>query len=222
MKIYAKQVSPEYQESPLFWGDWPENVITDGNRHYNSHTTKEYEHVARYLEEMAGAWEEDAFYYGYENGRYIKRPKKREYTITETLKEYGFCRNDGKPWNNKEKHKWRVILEGDERDDDNAICAALELITGIEFDYATIRGCYQGDWQDIYFPAEYGPEWLEEFEAEYFNTGTEWIIDPDGDAFSIYITEWRDDDIRARIADAAGISADNVILIDYNGEEIAA
>lgn len=34
MKIYAKQISPEYQESPLFLGDefWPEGIILDGNR----------------------------------------------------------------------------------------------------------------------------------------------------------------------------------------------
>lgn len=40
MKIYAKQISPEYQESPLFLGDefWPEGIILDGNRDYKSRT----------------------------------------------------------------------------------------------------------------------------------------------------------------------------------------
>ena len=204
-KVYAKQVPPEWQTSPLdYWG-MPENVTTDGNIRFNSHMTPEYEHINRHFDNMAYYWE---------HGCYT--------TIAEALQDYGFCRNDGKTWSNKDKHKWRLLMEGNATSDDGGlICEALELITGIEFDYATIRGCCQSDWQDVYFPAKYGLEWLKEFEAEYFNTGTEWIVDTDGYAFSIYITEWRDDDIRARIADAAGISVDNVILIDYNGEEIA-
>ena len=34
MKVYARQIAPEYQESPLFLGDefWPENVLVYGNR----------------------------------------------------------------------------------------------------------------------------------------------------------------------------------------------
>lgn len=38
MKIYAKQISPENQESPLFLGEefWPEGIILDGNRDYGN------------------------------------------------------------------------------------------------------------------------------------------------------------------------------------------
>lgn len=35
MKIYARQVPPEHQESPLYmFNEWPENVYVFGNRHY--------------------------------------------------------------------------------------------------------------------------------------------------------------------------------------------
>ena len=38
MKIYARQIAPEYQESPLFLeGSWPEKVYVFGNRRLNQH-----------------------------------------------------------------------------------------------------------------------------------------------------------------------------------------
>lgn len=39
MKIYAKQVPPEYQESPLFLGDefFPDDIAVCGNRDYMEH-----------------------------------------------------------------------------------------------------------------------------------------------------------------------------------------
>lgn len=54
-KIYAKQVPPEYQESPLFYGDWPENVFVFGNRHYNQHAER-LEEIRAALEEIADVW----------------------------------------------------------------------------------------------------------------------------------------------------------------------
>ena len=39
MKVYARQISPEYQESPLFIGDefFPDNIAVFGNRDYVEH-----------------------------------------------------------------------------------------------------------------------------------------------------------------------------------------
>ena len=67
MKIYAKQISPEYQESPLFLGDefWPEGIILDGNRDYQSRTIPAYDDIKRYFDEMAEEWENDGCYYTY-------------------------------------------------------------------------------------------------------------------------------------------------------------
>lgn len=227
MRIYAKQIPPEYQESPLFYdGSWPEKVIADGNNAYNSHTTPEYEHINRYLDEMASAWEEANFYYIPSSTGWYKRPKKAETTISELLRDYGFSRNDGKPWSNKQKHEWRLLLEGDQRSEDEATLAALELITGEEWANGTIRGCCQGDWQEIIYPAEYGREWLRDFETEYFNTGTEWIIhdedfhpeDPDEiSGYSVYCLGWNNDLIRAEIAEYSGARPEDVTLYCFNG-----
>lgn len=74
---------------------------------------------------------------------------------------------------------------------------------------------------------EWSQEALEVFEAEYFNIGTEWIIhdeagEPESleeiNGYSIYITEWREEDIAARIAEAAGGNPDGVIMYLYDGE----
>lgn len=212
-KIYAQQVPPEYQESPLFMEDWPENVYVFGNRHYNQHAER-LEEIRRGLEELADAWEEmndggHSFYSCWREALNDLLPPddaRSEYTRAERLElaklaaQFEWCSSSA---------------------ENDILCAVLELITGRAWEYGTLRGCCQGDWQEIIYPAEYGREWLKTFETEYFNTGTEWIVDTDGYAFSIYTTEWRDDDIRARIADAAGVSVDNVVLIDYDGEENA-
>ena len=53
MKIYAKQVTPEYQESPLFMEEWPENVYVFGNRHYNDHGGEYIENIKNSMYDAA-------------------------------------------------------------------------------------------------------------------------------------------------------------------------
>ena len=150
MKIYAKQVPPEYQESFFDPECWP-GIIFHGNRSYKSHTTPEF----------------DAIY---------------------------------------------------DRFDGDRILRALHLVTGKRYDVQTIRGCCQGDWQEIYYPVdEYTMEALEALETEYFNTGTEWIVDPDGDSVSVYAYSWNNDGIRAELAAAVGVKPEDIILLTFSG-----
>lgn len=122
MKIYAKQVSPEYQESPLFIeGCFPDNIILTGNRDYDSHTTPEFDQISNYFEDMAGTWENDRFFFQWNGAGYDKITKKPEYTLQELLTEYGFTRPDGKPWTTKQRHEWRLLMEREELDDDGII-----------------------------------------------------------------------------------------------------
>lgn len=204
MKLYAKQVPPERQESPLFFGDWPENVYVFGNRHYNSHAER-LEGLARNLEQIAETFED----------------VRAGYLPNENLHAvlwYHLPRDDGRGYTRAERLELvRLAQDYCETGDDGALCGALELITGREWECTTIYGCCQGDWQNIIFPAEYGRDWLNAFEAEYFNTGEEWIIDPDGDAYSVYITSWRDDDKRRDIADAAGVDPEDIVLLAFSG-----
>lgn len=222
MKIYAKQVPPEYQESPLHtFDEYPEDIILDGNRHYKSHTTPLYDRIL--------ASYDDAAEYLDELKIYGKRATYRN--VTEIINDYfPAYENREKPYSTKDIHNIRRALElYGSRDyyEGEYIIAMLNAITGRVWRSGTIRGCCQGDWQDIIYLAEsWSAAALDAFETEYFNTGTEWIVHDDENApetpddisgFSVYCTGWRKDDIRAEIADAAGGNADDVVLYEFTG-----
>jgi hypothetical protein len=209
MKIYAKQVPPEYQESPLFLGDefWPENVFVFGNRDFNQHADTlndlraALENIVEVFDDMqrGDGWTDDLAY-----AIHCELPEeyRREYSRPERLKMVELA-ND--------------YCYSKSYEENPILCKVLELITGKTWDHGTIRGYCQGDWQDIIFPAEYGREWLKHFETEYFNTGSEWIIDPDGDNVSVYAHSWNNEGIRAELADAVGVAPENIILQAFSG-----
>lgn len=207
-KIYAKQVPPEYQESPLFYGDkfWPENVFVFGNRNFNQHADTlndlktALENIVEIFDDMqqGQGWTDDL---AYAINCELPEEYRREYSRPERLKmvelanEYCFAKS---------------------YEENDILCKVLELITGETWDNGVIRGCCQGDWQEIIFPAEYGREWLEEFETEYFNTGTEWIVH-DGDNISVYAHEWNNEGIRKELAAAGGVEPADVVLLEFTG-----
>lgn len=211
-KIYAKQVPPEYQESPLFNGcdDWPENVFVFGNRHYNQHA-ETLDNIRRALEDIADEWEN------------INDHGRGYYdSWINALNDLFPARDDGREYNRAERlelAKLAAQYEWAGSDAENDIlCRVLELITGRAWEAATICGCSQGDWQEIIYPAEYGRDWLEAFETEYFNTGDEWRVDTgDGCEIYVYTHSWRDDEKRAEIADAIGCDPGDVILYAFTG-----
>lgn len=207
MKIYAKQVPPEYQESPLFMDEcWPENVFVLGNKWLTNHAGR-LEDIKRALEDISDVCSG----YGYTNNLLDVIPGRddgREYTRAERMQLVRLAKNYTEYSNNSD-------------DENKILCDVLEFITGQKYDYTTIRGCCQGDWQEIIYPAEYGREWLYNFEIEYFNTGAEWRIsenDPESDDnYYMYTHAWSDDDIRAEIAAAAGVDPGDVILYTFTG-----
>ena len=221
MRIYAKQVRPEYQESPFFmWG--PEEmypgVIFKGNRYFNSHTTPEFDAIRDGLDDLTNLIDTD--------GKFI--PGWYD-TITEAVNDIMPAPQHKARYSTREIKTWREIAsEWYIATDENAlICRALQLVTGKEYETTTIRGCSQGDWQEILYPAgEYDGDQIEHLEADYFNTGTEWIIhdeaeDPetpeDISGYSTYCYGWNSDQIRQEIADAAGAKPEAVTMYEYAG-----
>ncbi len=210
MKIYAKQVPPEYQESPLFLGDdfWPENVHVYGNRDYKEHgnyndTSRALDQLGQDIDDMRGGcgWNAGGnlesllqYYFPRENP-YVRAERLRVLDIVATFWEY----------------------RAGSYEERAAVLEIMEMRDGIKYEAGTIHGCCQGDWQEIIYPAEYGRDWLEHFEMEYFNTGSEWIIDPDGEHVSVYAYSWNNDGIRAEIAAAASVDPADVILLAFNG-----
>ena len=222
MTIYAKQVSPEYQESPFFmWGaaDAYPGVIFKGNRNFNSHTTPEYDAIRDGLDDLTNCIDTDGkFIYGiwYDN-------------ITEAVNSTMPAPQHKAKYSTRDIKAWRDIAAEwyISTDENGLLCRALQLVTGKEYEYITIRGCSQGDWQEILFPVtEYDRDALSILEADYFNTGTEWIIhdennDPEGpeeiSGYSVYCYGWNVDQIRQEIAEAAGAAADAVTMYEYAG-----
>lgn len=223
--IYARQINPEYQESPLFFGDefFPDNIAVFGNRDYKEHVPGVVERVrkeldngtlAEYLDEFA------AYRYGettYKNRTeaimdYLPPEHKEKYSTKEIHELCRICAEYG----NYGGAAYDVLL----RD-------ALDIVTGKKWDFRYIRGCCQSDWNKVFYPVdEWTPEALDAFECEYFNTGTEWIVhDEDGtpedpediNGFSVYCHGWRDEDIRKEIADAYGAD-DEVTLYKWAGK----
>jgi hypothetical protein len=213
MKVYAKQVPPEYQESPLFLGEWPENVFVFGNDRLKCRNGDTIENLQSAMYDAADELKQlmrgrVGFYASFVDivaGLLPAPEHKNEYSRADRL-------------------EWRRLLLAY---DAGAVCGfdaarrALELSTGREWECSEIRGSCQGDWQNVIFPAEYGREWLAEFETEYFNTGDEWQItesDPESnECYYFYTHEWSDDGKRAEIAAAAGVNPGDVILYTFDG-----
>lgn len=216
-KIYARQVPPEYQESPLqLCEEYPENVFVFGNPRMIGHRADEIEEIREALENIAADIEESG-----------KHPCD-EIDVWETVENYFPARADGKPWvvgNIMLIVKYALELAEHphkKRDEYEIIADALELVHDEQFRVCLLRGCCQGDWQYCIYPAAYGDEFRETFEAEYFNTGTEWIIHEDDDApeepddvngFSMYCTG----DPREEIAAEMGVNPDDVVLYEFDG-----
>jgi hypothetical protein len=209
MKIYAKQISPENTTSPLLYDGMPENVYIFGNNKLIDHNGAAIENIQNAMYEAAAEIKNllcgCSCYDSFISVVYDFLP------APENKNEYGRA----------DRLKWRQLLlafDAGAIDDDDATTAALEIITGRAYEYATIRGCCQGDWQNIIYPAEYGDEWLKNFEIEYFNLGDEWrITDDDENGYYFYTHEWSNDKKRAEIADAAGVDPSDVVLLAFDG-----
>lgn len=223
MKVYARQIAPEYQESPLFIeGCFPDNIAVYGNRDFNSHKPELFEKVQAVLEQGELA---EVLEYPKEWAEWYKN-------ATEAINEY-LPPENGKKYSTNAIHALRCLVLDYSccacSRENEILCKVLSIVDGREWDFDTIRGSCQSDWQEVFFPVdEWSKEALRQFETEYFNEGTEWIVD-DGEfdpatdsplninGYSIYCTSWNEDGIKQEIADAEGTSSENVILYAFAG-----
>ena len=226
MKIYARQIPPEYQESPLFLGAefFPDDIAVYGNRDYTEHIPAVFERIRGALEtgELLETWEDinrgACFYFD---------------TWAEALAALVPEEGRGPYTREERKEKWPDIAwryynaSRGSWEEDQALCDALELATGEAWETGTIRGSCQGDWARVCYPVKnWSREALDAFETEYFNTGSEWIVhdtdaEPEGpediQGFSCYCHGWRTEDIKKEIANAYGESDAEVILYEFSG-----
>lgn len=223
-KIYARQVPPEYQESPLFLDEWtPETMpglVLTGNRDYKSHTVPVWD-------KWRENWEEAA----------DELDKLRERDGNPWYKNATEAIMDLLPPEHKERyttreiHRWKSILSDMQAcrfsEEYRPTLAALELMTGHKWDTQTIRGSCQGYRQDVYYDTtQWSREAIQALEVEYFNEGMEWTIhdgeEPpespeDVQGYSIYTHGWNVEQARQEIAEAEGVSLDNVEIYQFTG-----
>lgn len=214
MKIYAKQISPEYQTSPLWLNEcFPENIIVSGNSSLRGHTTDAWDTIqgnGDYAAEQIELIAEHC-------------PRANYGTITEMLNDC-FPRDSGKSYTTRQVHEWKKLLNDWVNAEEREYATALSLMTGLSYDWRSIRGYCQGEWNIVYYPEKnWTKEALDAFEIEYFNLGTEWMVhdsekvpetSDEIDGFCIYAYSWNDDGIRKEIADCVGGNASDVVLYD--------
>lgn len=239
MKKYyvAKQISPEYQESPMFFShdfenfyNW-EDVSFFGNHDLKERQIPAMESFLHYIDDACLAYEELELIIS----QFDSIPEIVKYMFTDNAN--GYCVSDEVAKN----PLWKRILEdwpnADRDEEKTLICLALEAMTGKEYDYTQISGCCQSDWQYIYYPADdYDFKAIEQLESEYFNTGEEWLIfeepveieesekenaceiaeEIDSFTYTTYVTAWNDEEKCKEIADEIGCNPDEVLLFFFD------
>ncbi len=223
MKVYAKQVPPEYQESPIYnEGCFPDNIAVCGNRDFNSYAPKIFYTVRTVLEygQLADILEYPKDWLGwYKNA-------------TEAIMD-NLPPKHGKKYSTNAIHVLRNLVIDDcfhsYGHENEILCKVLSIVTGKKWDFRVIRGCCQGEWQNCFYPVDdWSSEDLKRFEIEYFNTGTQWLVDdgkfcPDTDSplyingYSVYCTAWNLDGIKQEIANIAGTKPADVTLYAFDG-----
>lgn len=100
----------------------------------------------------------------------------------------------------------------------------LEFKNGVPYKRVAIRGCCQGDWNELYAQADMSNEEIREIEAYYFNLGTEVCID-DSDkelqpeeikGYYLYFPTWDTNEIKRRIAEYEGADVSEVVLYEFD------
>ncbi len=224
MKIYARQIEPQFQDSRIFDddGNGVDYINVWGNKDYQSHTSSVFDRVKECLD--AGELAEDI------EAVMEKNPNAIYGTVTEAINNQ-LWRDDGKTYNTRQigKLKQLVLKYSDckRSEEDQILVDVLSIVTGEKWDCRQINGCCQGEWNYVYYPIQYWTEEsLEAFETMYFNTGSEWIVhegdtEPTSpeeiDGCAYYCVSWNDEGIKKELAEAVGGKAEDVVLYKYTG-----
>lgn len=220
--LYARQVPPEEQTSPLLINGFNvlEKIICDGNDRLLTHETEAYKNIKTNIEWCAYDVEEalaegDDLQYTYIKEaikKYLPPHNRQDYTKEEIEKLSNLVQNYSAFVNQR-----------------NSITAKmLSIMTGLTYEYQTIRGYCQSDWQDIYYPIAYGEDFADKFAREYFNTGSEWIVhDDDGDpndpeeisgsSWYLLVPDWDVSGIKKELADFFNVDEQEIVLYKFDG-----
>lgn len=203
IKIVATQVEPEYQVSPLFEDNFRmKDVVLIGD--YNGKSgSKELIDFIDQFEQNASDLEEIL--------HEEKDPRKAVNEMTDYFDLSSAYGPDYTPSSNVEDWK-KAISEIEYTQYEEYI---LTCLTGKKYARATIRGCSQSEWATLIYPADWTEDDLSTFEIEYFDLGTEWILDSDDydlEATFYYTHTFADEKAKEEIADFFGVDKEEIQL----------
>lgn len=174
-KLVAIQQAPEYTEPPLifdyFEANYP-NVIVMGNRDYKYYGVEPwFEKVWEYLE------------YAKDTITDINNGVDDCYDAVEDYLNDYFpnMKDGGGKYEQERADKLIKALEESymckRADFDACLCKILTIMFDKEWDYRTLRGVCQRDWQGCYYCTEdNNDDIIDALEAYYFNTGNEYQV----------------------------------------------
>lgn len=219
MKYIAKQINPEYQESPMNYDEY-ENLFIVSARDCYGVNEKEYNEFIEKLDNVFDSIDDGfgAEYWQYEN-------------LAECL-HFELYDGDSTEMTDELVEKWEKFFENYHTTSD--ICEALEIFTGDEWNCKEIHGCCQGDWACVVYNLKHwNDENIKNIEIEYFNLGTDWMINENGveetelesddfdldnyDGCCYYVYSWDVDGQREELANIIGCNASDVVMFAHDG-----
>lgn len=222
IKIIARQIAPEYQESPLEYGEEELcHAVIRGNddlKEICGEGSETFKRVLQILEQ--GELEEVLREVADGDHYYFASAEEAINNYLPPEREKGYKYSDAEI----EELKNLLPRYGDYygRDDEEIALAVLKIVSGEEWDVTEIHGSVQREWNYMYYEkSAWDKKSIEWAEAAYFNTGDEWEVryaDQEDDyEYSQYTTAWDDEGIKKEIADSAGVLPDEVQLEKFSG-----
>ena len=213
MRIYAKQVPPDIQESHFDIELYSEEVTITGNSNFNEYKSDLYKHVENHIEDAYREFDE------LEDGE-----QKPDDTHLDKLIQAHF---GVLPRNADERIRWRKTLSCCVITSPFTMASVMSLVSGKPYHMHDIHGCCQSDWNYVICPDEMtvgNPSIIQAIESEYFNTGSEWMVYESEDACesddcgsSIYILDMQNP--REVIATCYGVMPTDVEMYAFDRYE---
>ena len=225
-RFYMIQQDQEFLDTQYYF-DFAEAAQFDGitilgGRYFADYKTDEYKMIEQAFDNILD-----------EIDRITNKSIYAEYsTVTKLFNDF-IPKSDDKPYTTKQISQLKRIFKNYQNSFHIAVIELLELVTGKKHIRDVMRGCCQGDYAEIIYPADcrYNLDYLE---ACYFGTGTEYfctsiesekILKPDQIDFcelgfdTLYTTAWNTTQLKNEVKKHFCLPDDAEIII-YNIDKI--
>ena len=215
MKIYMKQIAPEYQDATPYFDFTEESeagINIDGGRDFQSFLSEAYERAQKAYDDY-DQWTVEYYFDG---------------SIMQYVSYY-LKKKNGKKFSTRQASEIKKLFESGEYFSD-IVADMLTITEGEKYISRDIRDYY--DCATVVCPERRSGE-VEAIESYYFNTGEEYSIriaeddedvTPDNfedgdDVYSDYFTEWNDEQKKERIAsEYKDVTAADVVIFSICGQ----